>query len=143
MKLPFLLKRYGEEIERIKKEYKNEIEKSKTKEVEGFIDKEFKIPNYIYDNLPFLLKIKEVELLYFNNPERCNIAHFTGSNSAKRKVVIRKSSNISKAIIDEMYKRYEDTYNKNREAHQKKKTSNNIMNIVAAETNIHWKIEFR
>ena len=71
MKLPFLLKRYGEEIERIKKEYKNEIEKSKTKEVEGFIDKEFKIPNYIYDNLPFLLKIKEVELLYFNNPERC------------------------------------------------------------------------
>ena len=136
MKLRYLLMRYGEEIERNKKEYKNEIEDSKQNGIEGFIDKDFKIPNYIYESLSFLLQIKGVELLYFNNPERCNIAHLKGSNSARRKVVIRKSSNISKEIIDEMCLRYEDTYNKNREAYQKKKTSNNIMNIVAAETNI-------
>ena len=100
MKLRYLLMRYGEEVERNKIEYKNEIEDSKKNSIEGFIDKDFKIPNYIYENLPFLLQIKGVELLYFNNPERCNIAHLRGSNSAKRKVVIRKSSNISKEIID-------------------------------------------
>ena len=64
MKLRYLLMRYGEEVERNKKEYENEIEDSKQNGIEGFIDKDFKIPNYIYESLSFLLQIKGVELLY-------------------------------------------------------------------------------